>query len=88
MSLVLHVQHYFQMCLNPVDLEAVSSLLSHGYMGKKKQAAVSFKRGFVELDLPTPQPSDSDSDDVDLPLRKRLCLAERDCDLARVSALQ
>lgn len=71
----------------PVDLEAVSNILSYGYLEKKKQAAVlCSKRAFVEPNLPTPQPSDSDSDDSDLPLRKRICRVEqRECEMARVS---
>ncbi|XP_054284998.1 Krueppel-like factor 10 [Macrosteles quadrilineatus] len=73
------LQH--KMYQRPVDMEAVSSILSYGYLGKKKRAAVSSR---LESALPTPQPSDSDSDEAELPLRKRLCLEERDCELARL----
>lgn len=77
----------------PVDLEAVSSILSYGYLDKKKQAMCG-KRKYAEYinhyhqpsvpsppSLPTPQPSDSESDEVDLLLRKRI---RHDCELARL----
>ncbi|KAG8262403.1 factor 11 [Homalodisca vitripennis] len=74
----------YKMYQKPVDMEAVSSILSYGYMDKKKLAVLSSKRAFVEPNLPTPQPSDSDSDDSDLPLRKRVCRPQPDCELARM----
>lgn len=77
----------------PVDLEAVSNILSYGYLDKKKQAMCG-KRKYAEYinhhhqppvpsppSLPTPQPSDSESDEADLPLRKRI---HHDCELARL----
>lgn len=77
----------------PVDLEAVSNILSYGYLDKKKQAMCG-KRKYTEYinhhhqppvpsppSLPTPQPSDSECDETDLPPRKRI---HQDCELARL----